>query len=90
MKHYLRQEVLGATLTKEDSSGATIRADARHGDRSRKASNRDGVGQGESIASWAMHLGMAVSRGLELFENGAGCECWSVAVLAQVREEDMA
>ncbi|NDG70733.1 MAG: hypothetical protein EBY32_05375, partial [Proteobacteria bacterium] len=58
--------------------------------RSRKASNSDAVGQWESLGSWAMDLSVAVSSGLELFENGAGGEFGGVAVLAQVREEDMA
>ena len=36
-----------------------------------------------------MDLGVVVSGGLEFFQDGAGGECWGVAVLAQVREEDM-
>jgi hypothetical protein len=36
-----------------------------------------------------MHLSVAVSSGLEFFQNGAGRERLRVAVLAQVREEDM-
>jgi hypothetical protein len=37
-----------------------------------------------------MDLSVAVSSGLELFQNSAGGECRGVAVFAQVREEDMA
>ena len=66
------------------------RAAARHGNRSRKASNRDGVWQGESLGPWAMDLGVGVSCCLEFFQNSAGGECRRVAVLTQVREEDMA
>ena len=61
----------------------------QRGDRSRKASNRDCVGQGDSLGSWAMDLCVPIPSGLELFENGAGRECRSVAVLAEMREEDM-
>ena len=63
---------------------------AWHCDYSRKASNRDCVGQGESLGTWAMDLGVGVSCRLEFFLDGAGGECRGVAVLAQVREEDMA
>ena len=34
-------------------------------------SNRDRVRQGESLGSRAMDLGVAVSGGLEFFQNGA-------------------
>ena len=52
-------------------------------------SNRDRVRQGESLGSRAMDLGVAISSGLEFFQNGTGRECRRVAVLAEVREEDM-
>jgi len=65
-------------------------AAARYCERSQKASNRDGVWQGESLGPWAMDLGMGVSCRLEFFQNGAGGECRGVTVFAQVREEDMA
>jgi hypothetical protein len=74
----------------DDPPGCTSRAAARHCDCSRKASNRDCVGQGESLGSWAMDLGMAIPSGLEFFQNRAGGECGGVTVLAQVRQEDMA
>ncbi len=70
--------------------GCTGRAAARDGNRSARVLHGDRVGQGESLGSWAMDLCVAVSIGLELFENGAGRECRSIAVLAQVGKEDMA
>lgn len=74
----------------DDPLGCTSRATARHSDCSLKASNRDCVGQGESLSTWAMNLRVGVSCRLEFFQNRAGGECGGVAVLAQVREEDMA
>ena len=53
------------------------------------ASNGDGVRQGESFCSGAMNAGMVVSGGLEFFQDRAGCESRCVAILAQMREEDM-
>lgn len=38
------------------------------------ASNHNRVRQGESLGSRAMDLGVAVSGGLEFFQNGAGRE----------------
>lgn len=52
-------------------------------------SNPNRVRQGESLGSRAMNLGVAISSGLEFFQNGTGRECRRVAVLAEVREEDM-
>ena len=36
-----------------------------------------------------MDAGVVVSGGLEFFQNGAGGECRGVAVVAEMREEDM-
>ncbi len=56
----------------DDPPGCTSRAAARQRDRSRKASNHDCVGQGESLGTRAMNAGMVVSGGLEFFLDGAG------------------
>ena len=56
----------------DDPPGCTSRAAARQRDRSRKASNHDCVGQGESLCTRAMNAGMVVSGGLEFFLDGAG------------------
>ena len=52
-------------------------------------SDRDCVGQGGSFGARAMDAGVVVSGSLEFFQNGAGGECRGVAVVAEMREEDM-
>ena len=69
--------------------GFTTRAAACNGNLSARVLHSDCVRQRESLGSGAMDPGVVVSGGLEFFQDSAGGESGGVAVLAEMREEDM-